>query len=200
MKPLQLSFSKSAALYEQLPPDKGNEVVIIGYSNVGKSSLINKICNHKGMAKTSRTPGRTQLLNVFEHDENSRLIDAPGYGFARVSAATRANWKAQLANYLSERQCLKGIIIVIDIRRGLREIDQMVINWSNQNDLPILLVLNKSDKISRAQQAKQALAIKQGTEHCTDRSIITSSCLKSTGMPLIIDQLQQWLTQHKKHT
>ena len=195
MKPLQLSFSKSAALYEQLPPDQGNEVVIIGYSNVGKSSLINKICNNKQMAKTSRTPGRTQLLNVFVHDETSRLIDAPGYGFARVSAATRENWKNQLANYLSERQCLKGIIIVIDIRRGLREIDELVIDWSNQNELPILLVLNKADKLPRAQQAKQMQHIQKSTESCSNRQIISSSCLKSTGIPLIIDQLQHWLSQ-----
>jgi GTP-binding protein len=195
MKPLKLQFLKSAAKFEQLPPDEGVEIVFIGYSNVGKSSLINKICHQKSMAKTSRTPGRTQLFNIFTHDENSRIVDVPGYGYAKATASHQEEWRTRLQHYLIHRQSLKCILLVCDIRRDPREIDQTIIEWTTENDMPLLLVLNKIDKLSKNEQMKHRQKYQNMADGHQKLRLYLCSCLKSTGITNLTDDLRAMLQE-----
>ncbi len=195
MKPLKLQFLKSAAKFEQLPPDEGTEIIFIGYSNVGKSSLINKICHQKSMAKTSRTPGRTQLFNIFTHDQHSRIIDVPGYGYAKATASHQEEWRNRLQHYLVHRQSLKCILLVCDIRRDPREIDETIIHWTSENKIPLLLVLNKIDKLSKNEQIKYR---NKYQSICLDHPrlrLYLCSCLKSTGITNLTDDLRSILQE-----
>jgi GTP-binding protein len=192
MKPLALSFLKSAAQYSDLPPDNGFEIIIAGYSNVGKSSLINAIANIKNLAKCSKTPGRTQLFNIFTLDEKRRLMDLPGYGFAKVPGKSRQLWEARLTEYLSIRQCLKGVMIITDIRRGLRPLDIDLIEFCHQYELPLCIILNKADKLSK-QACLQAKQIICDTLDIDSSLVIVTSCSKRTGIDKTISQLLLWL-------
>lgn len=192
MKPLPLKFLKSAAKYDDLSEDSGFEVIMSGYSNVGKSSLINAIANTKNLAKCSKTPGRTQLFNIFTIDDERRLLDLPGYGFAKVSGKKQQNWADQFTHYLSIRQCLQGVIIVTDIRRGLRPIDIDLLNFCHENDIRLGLVLNKADKLSRQQalKAKQTLV---NTLKLSENEILLCSCTKKTGVEAVTNLIATWL-------
>lgn len=189
MKILPLKFDKSADKYEQLPPDTGREVVFIGYSNVGKSSLINRLCNQKNMARTSRTPGRTRLFNIFAIDANNRVIDMPGYGYAKVSAKAVADWQAKLQHYLVNRECLEGILLVCDIRREIRPADETVINWAKDSDMPLIIALNKSDKLNKSEQNQSLKRFQAAIESHPKATIIPCSCLKSTGITALVDAI-----------
>lgn len=193
MKPLPLKFQKSAASYTDLPPDTGFEIILSGYSNVGKSSIINAISNNKSLAKCSKTPGRTQLFNLFSLDDSRRILDLPGYGFAKVSNKTQQSWAERLGHYLGVRQSLKGIMIITDIRRGLRPLDIDIIDFCHENSLPVCVVLNKSDKLSK-QQALKAKQVIINTSKLQDSEILLSSCSKKTGVENIIAQISSWLS------
>ncbi|MDC3180610.1 ribosome biogenesis GTP-binding protein YihA/YsxC [Gammaproteobacteria bacterium] len=193
MKPLQLKFIKSAAKFEQLPEDQGCEIVFIGYSNVGKSSLINKICHQKSMAKISRTPGRTQLFNIFDYTENSRIIDVPGYGYAKAARSHQEAWQDRLQHYLVHRQSLKAALLVCDIRRDPRETDLTIIHWSRENDMPLILVLNKIDKLSRNEQQKQLKHYQVVVQDHPKLKIHLCSCLKSIGISDLVHHLRTLL-------
>lgn len=193
MKPLPLSFLKSAAVYQDLPEDSGFEVILAGYSNVGKSSVINAISNVKNLAKCSKTPGRTQLFNIFKLDNERRLLDLPGYGFAKVSTKTQDKWAERFTHYLSIRQCLKGVMIITDIRRGLRPIDIDLMNFCHENDIPLSIILNKSDKLSK-QQANNAKQLLLNTFKLTSEQVILCSCTKKTGLESIVSHISSWLS------
>lgn len=163
--PLPISFLKSVAKLKQLPKDQGAEVAFIGRSNSGKSTAINSITGKKGLAKASKTPGRTQLLNFFQMDEHLRLVDLPGYGFANVPNDVQANWEKIITNYLKTRKSLKGLIITMDIRHPLKSQDQAMLTLASHLQIPAYILLTKADKLTRNQAvntlklASQQLAI-----------------------------------------
>ncbi|MFZ0219211.1 MAG: ribosome biogenesis GTP-binding protein YihA/YsxC [Candidatus Aquirickettsiella sp.] len=146
-------FLKSAAQLEQLPPDQGAEVAFIGRSNSGKSTALNSITGKKGLAKTSKTPGRTQLLNFFQISEHLRLVDLPGYGFANVPDDKKADWEKTIATYLKIRKSLKGLVITMDIRHPLKDRDQAMLKWASHYQIPVHILLTKADKLTRSQAA-----------------------------------------------
>src|SRR5262245_48745088 len=123
-------FLKSAARVSQLPPDLGYEVAFAGRSNAGKSSALNCLTGIKNLARTSKTPGRTQLINLFQLDEERRLVDLPGYGYAKVAMQVKMDWQQNLAHYLEVRNSLKGLVLLMDIRHPLKDLDKMMVDWA----------------------------------------------------------------------
>ena len=150
------SFISSADAPGQFVPDKGVEVAVAGRSNAGKSSAINTIVNRRNFARTSKTPGRTQLVNFFDLGQGRRLVDLPGYGFARVSDAKRRHWGELLQAYFEGRASLTGLILVVDIRRRLTDFDEQMLALAESVSLPVHVLLTKADKLKRG-QAKTAL-------------------------------------------
>lgn len=139
-----------------LPPDE-LEIAFVGRSNSGKSSALNALAGVRKLARVSKTPGRTQLINFFRLAPGRRLVDLPGYGFARVPPAVQASWQRLLESYLADRPVLRGLVITVDIRRGLTDLDRQMLAWAASLDLPARVLLTKADKVSRGQAAKQRL-------------------------------------------
>ncbi len=152
----KVRFLLSANRAQQFPEDGGTEVAIAGRSNAGKSSAINAITARKALARTSKTPGQTQLLNFFELDTGRRLVDLPGYGFAKVPAALRAHWKELVGEYMRTRRSLEGLLLVVDARRGLAQEDADLIEWMLEGGRRTHLLLSKCDKLTR-NEARQTL-------------------------------------------
>jgi GTP-binding protein len=142
-------FLTSAARLSHAPPDEGYEIAFAGRSNAGKSSAINRICQQRGLARTSKTPGRTQLLNFFALDDSRRLVDLPGYGYAKVSLPVKRQWQGTLTDYLERRRCLRGLILLMDVRHPLKDYDRQMIAWAGSIPLPLHCVLTKCDKLRR---------------------------------------------------
>jgi len=143
-------FVKSAAKFEQLPEDIGREFAIVGRSNAGKSTFLNILTGQKSLAKTSKTPGRTQLMNVFALAlADRRIVDLPGYGFAKVAQSQRFDWEKHLGEYLASRQSLAGVVLLMDIRHPLQELDVNMLAYLIKYQLPIYILLTKSDKLSK---------------------------------------------------
>jgi GTP-binding protein len=149
-----IKFLLSAARLEQLPADVGREVAFIGGSNVGKSSAINVIAGVKGLARAGKTPGVTRLINVFTIDANRRLIDLPGYGYAKAAKHERIGWEEAVNDYLLNRRNLAGLFLLMDIRHPFKEQDLVLLDFARQNNLPLVVLLNKADKLTRAEQQK----------------------------------------------
>ncbi|HCS89281.1 MAG: YihA family ribosome biogenesis GTP-binding protein [Thiohalocapsa sp. PB-PSB1] len=143
------TFQIAAARLRDAPADTGFEVAFAGRSNAGKSSAINALCHQRRLARTSKTPGRTQQLVFFRLDDERRLVDLPGYGFARVSLALKADWQALMGHYLEQRQCLRALVVVMDIRHPLTEFDRQMLTWCIAARRPLLLLLTKADKLGR---------------------------------------------------
>ena len=141
------SFIKSASQADQCPADQGLEVAFAGRSNAGKSSALNTL-THARLARTSKTPGRTQLINFFGLDESHRLVDLPGYGYAKVPLELKEHWKLHLDAYLTQRNSLAGVVLVMDIRHPLSGFDRMMLEWADVTGLPAHILLSKSDKLS----------------------------------------------------
>ncbi len=150
-------FLTSASEPRQFVPDRGSEVAFAGRSNAGKSSAINAILGRRAIARTSKSPGRTQLINFFLLQDEQRLVDLPGYGYARVSRTTREHWRVLLQAYFEGRRSLSGLILVVDSRRGLGDFDAQMLSWAKALDCPAHVLLTKADKLSR-EQAQRALA------------------------------------------
>jgi GTP-binding protein len=148
-------FIKSAVKPSQYPPADPPEIAFAGRSNVGKSSLINKLLNRRRLVKTSSTPGRTQLINFFSINENFTFVDLPGYGYAKAPLHIRKTWGPMVETYLSSRKTLKGVVLIMDIRRIPREGERDLINWLNHYRIASILVLTKIDKLSKTKQGKQ---------------------------------------------
>jgi GTP-binding protein len=146
-------FLTSANRPEQFLADEGAEVAFAGRSNAGKSSAINAIVGHRQLARTSKTPGRTQLVNFFHLAPGQRLVDLPGYGFARVTPGTRAHWRSLLETYFESRRSLRGLFLSVDIRRSIGELDLQMLAWCGALDRPVHVLLTKSDKLSRSAAA-----------------------------------------------
>ena len=150
----QAQFVCSAHTHHEWPIDSGSEIAVAGRSNVGKSSAINAITGRTGLARTSKTPGRTRQIVFFDLTPDHRLVDLPGYGFARTSHELRQHWQKTINRYFSTRQALRGLILPIDIRRGLMAMDQEMLNWCRHHTLPVHLLLTKRDKLSRSAAQK----------------------------------------------
>ena len=156
-------FVGSFPSHEDLPFDEGDEIAFCGRSNSGKSSVINALTKNKKLAKTSKTPGRTQAINLFclKDNENKRLIDLPGYGYAKVSKSKRQEWGLVIDEYLNMRKSLKGLVIIMDIRHPLKESDQMLLDWCKETQTPFLMILNKADKLSKNKSYNEQEKIKK---------------------------------------
>ena len=152
-------FVTSAVKKAQYPPEGLPEIAFAGRSNVGKSSLINTLVNRKHLVKTSSTPGRTQLINFFDINSNLTFVDLPGYGYARVPVAVQKKWGPMIETYLSSRKTLKGVVIIMDIRRQPHEEEQNLIGWLDHFSIAQILVLTKTDKLSKTKLIKQQDAI-----------------------------------------
>jgi GTP-binding protein len=192
----QARFDMSAAKLSQLPADEGREVAFAGRSNAGKSSAINRITGQKSLARTSKTPGRTQLINFFTLDDTRRLVDLPGYGYARVSEDVKRRWQKTMEQYLASRQSLQGIILLMDIRHPLKEVDQQLLAWCWNVGMPAHVLLTKADKLKRGQAQNTLLKFRRDLEK-SDPAGLTSvqlfSALKGTGMDEVYKVLDHWL-------
>ncbi|MCP4982205.1 MAG: YihA family ribosome biogenesis GTP-binding protein [Gammaproteobacteria bacterium] len=187
----QAKFTTSAFDLSQLLADDGAEVAFAGRSNSGKSSAINCLTRQKGLCKTSKTPGRTQLINFFELEPDKYLVDLPGYGFAKVSKKMRNHWDQVLSTYLLRRQSLRGLVIVVDIRRGISDLDQALVDLLGHS-LPLHILLTKSDKLSRSAILK-VVAKTEAQLEGQQQSVSTLSILNRQGLELLEQKCRQWL-------
>ncbi len=188
------TFIKSASQVDQCPADVGLEVAFAGRSNAGKSSALNTL-THARLARTSKTPGRTQLINFFGLDEQRRLVDLPGYGYAKVPLALKEHWKQHLDAYLTQRDCLVGLVLVMDVRHPLSDFDRMMLDWANVSGLPAHVLLSKADKLAYG-AAKNALLKVQTTlrkEFGNRATVQLFSAPKRQGLDEAYAVLEDWL-------
>lgn len=196
LKYVSARFLISAPSLASCPADSGAEVAFAGRSNAGKSSAINVITQQKALARTSRTPGRTQLINFFSLGENSqcRLVDLPGYGFAKVPEKVKLEWQRHLAEYLQKRASIKGLVLVMDVRHPLTEFDLTLLDVADERELPVHILLTKADKLKRG-AAKAALQlVRTRLQEWQDLvTIQLFSALKREGVEEAHQRLDQWL-------
>ena len=214
----QTRFYLSAPAPEQLPADRGAEVAFAGRSNAGKSSALNAITDQKALARVSKTPGRTQQINVFpvgdaileaptvdrhdsvdpasvdRHDPAYRLIDLPGYGYAKAPPAMRAHWQEALPRYLETRKSLRGLILIMDVRHAMGPLDTQMLDWCAAADLPVHVLLSKADKLSRGAAGNQLQRVRsQALKCCQGASVQLFSSSTRTGVAEARSCLDQWL-------
>lgn len=187
-------FLKSAAKLSQCPENIEREVAFAGRSNAGKSSALNCLTDNKKLARTSKTPGRTQLINYFQLGESSlALVDLPGYGFAKVPVAKKNEWQRELGNYLENRDALIGLVLLMDIRHPLKEFDVAMLDWAEKVKMPVHLLLTKADKLKRGPAQAALLQVKKA---CANRrntiTVQTFSSLSGDGLKLLQKQLNTW--------
>ena len=191
-------FTTSAPSLKQCPDDVGCEVAFAGRSNAGKSSAINTLTRNKNLARTSKTPGRTQMINFFQLGEAQRLVDLPGYGYAKVPVAMKAQWDRHMAEYLQARKSLGGLILLMDIRHPLQDYDRQILNWAAQAGLPVHILLTKSDKLKRGPAQSTLLKVESFLREMdpgiTLLTVQTFSSLKKLGLPELEAQLNHWLS------
>ena len=186
-------FLTSAPNLKSLPEDSGIEIAFAGRSNAGKSTALNALTNQKNLARTSKTPGRTQLINLFEVEPQCKLVDLPGYGYAAVPEQMKQQWQHTLGEYLQKRECLAGIIVLMDIRHPLKDLDQQMIEWAVSADLPILLLLTKADKLSQSERSKQVKMVREAIlPFQGDIQVEAFSALKRTGIDQLAAKLDSW--------
>lgn len=191
-------FLTSAPTLAQCPPDSGVEVAFAGRSNAGKSSAINALTRQKALARTSKTPGRTQLINFFalEGGEDKRLVDLPGYGFAKVPESVKREWQRHLAEYLQRRAALRGLVLVMDVRHPLSEFDEMMLGWADEQDMAVHILLTKADKLKSGAAKAALLQVRQRLHEWEDLvSVQLFSALKRQGLDEACARLDGWLAE-----
>lgn len=161
------NFTQSASKLSECPNDAGREIAFAGRSNAGKSSAINKLTGQKKLARTGKTPGRTQLINFFDLTEEQRLVDLPGYGYAKVSQSKKLQWQKHLLHYLEERRSLSALILVMDVRHPLQSFDTMMLDWAKRYEMPCHILLTKSDKLSKNEAKKAFFTVEKITKELT---------------------------------
>ncbi len=190
----QAAFLTSANKINQLPPDEGAEVAFAGRSNAGKSSALNAITDNRGLAKTSKTPGRTQLINFFALDESHHLVDLPGYGYAKVPLAVKQHWQQVLSTYLLKRQSLKGLVLLMDIRHPLKEFDRQMLDWCQQQQMPVHILLTKADKLKRGAASSTLHKLRKELKPCYPQATAQLfSAHDKQGLEEARRKLEQWL-------
>ena len=195
----QAQYTISATQLSELPVDEGIEVAFAGRSNAGKSSAINTITDQKSLARTSKTPGRTQMINFFNLDEIRSLVDLPGYGYAKVPEKVKIRWQQTLGKYLETRQSLRGLVLMMDIRHPLKEFDLQMIKWANNAELSVHILLTKSDKLKRgAANSCLLLVNKELQKKELLASVQLFSSLNQQGKQEAIKQLNQWFYPEDK--
>lgn len=193
-------FITSAPTLSQCPEDSGTEVAFAGRSNAGKSSAINALTQQKALARTSRTPGRTQLINYFGlmNGSSQRLVDLPGYGYAKVPEAVKLEWQHHLADYLRRRNTLRGLILLMDVRHPLTEFDQMMLGLADERDLPVHILLTKADKLKKGPANASLQKVRSQLGEWEDLvSVQLFSALKKDGITALSERLDQWLALPK---
>ena len=183
----------SAAGDRDLPPEDGPEVAIAGRSNAGKSSFLNRIAGHRQLARVSKTPGRTQLLNFFEIRSGGRLVDLPGYGYAKATRNAQAAWQKSVNTYLSYRDSLAGVVLVMDIRHPFQPFDEEMLNWSAASELPLHILLNKADKLKSGARSQALMAARKRLVDAPTVTVQAYSALKGLGQLEAIAEIQQMI-------
>ena len=190
----QAHYTISATQLSELPDDIGREVAFAGRSNAGKSSAINTITEQKALARISKTPGRTQMINFFSLDDQHSLVDLPGYGYAKVPEKMKIRWQQTLGKYLETRQSLQGLVMMMDIRHPLKEFDIQMLKWANASNLPVHILLTKADKLKRgAAMATMHKVTAELTKLQLTASAQLFSSLNKTGKDEAVTQLNNWL-------
>lgn len=195
MKPIrrlleQAEYLISVHKLSQLPPDHGIEVAVAGRSNAGKSSLINRLCRRKALARTSRTPGRTQQLVFFRLDGQRHLVDLPGYGYAAVGAELKRHWQGLIQRYLEKRAALAGLVIVMDIRHPLKDMDLQLAQFALDRGLPLHLVLTKADKIGHGKRVEAVRTVRQQLGEFASVQVFSAS--SGLGEQELEDRIGDW--------
>jgi GTP-binding protein len=189
-------FVMSAPDIRHLPSDEGIEVAFAGRSNAGKSSALNTLTQQKALARISKTPGRTQLINLFEVEPGIRLVDLPGYGYAQVPEEMKIKWQRSLGEYLQMRNSLKGLIVLMDIRHPLKDLDRQMIEWAVAVGTPVMLLLTKADKLaSGARQAQVKMVREAVKEYMGDIQVEAFSSLKKQGVDKLSQKLDTWFNE-----
>ncbi len=187
------SFLTSAAQYSQLPADRGMEVAFAGCSNAGKSSTLNALTRNKGLARTSKTPGRTQLINLFALEGERRLVDLPGFGYAKVPPKMKELWQKNIDQYLRDRTCLCGIVLVTDIRHPLKSFECDMMAWSVIAGVPMLVVLNKMDKLSKQASLITAQKVQAHSDAVGGNiTVLPFSAMRNLGVDDMVKVLDGW--------
>jgi GTP-binding protein len=176
-----------------LPLDCGAEVAFAGRSNAGKSTLLNRVCGQRALARTSKTPGRTQHMVCYSLDEDKRLIDLPGWGYAEVPKSLLAHWQSTLPNYLRSRRSLVGLVLVVDARRGLQEEEREFVDWAQAAGIAVEIALNKADKLNQRQRSNLLAEMRTLTTH-SQLGFGLVSALKGTGIELLRERIESWLS------
>jgi GTP-binding protein len=189
--PLQLRFVTSAPGVGHLPPTRG-EIAIVGRSNVGKSSVINAVANRKGLAKVSKTPGRTQLLNLFELPDGTSVLDLPGYGFANAPAHVRAGWPAMIEGYLLGRENLHAVVLLIDAEVGPTGNDRETLAWLRTHGLPVQVVATKHDKVRPSRRDARRAELAEGCE-LSPAEVLWVSAAKGTNIEELRGRMLRWI-------
>ncbi|NJA04732.1 YihA family ribosome biogenesis GTP-binding protein [Methylococcaceae bacterium WWC4] len=195
MNPLyhQASFVASAPRLQDAPPDQGMEIAFAGRSNAGKSSAINTLVQQNALARVSKTPGRTQLLNFFRIDDERKLVDLPGYGYAKVPEAMKREWQQMMETYLKNRKALSGIVLVMDIRHPLTDFDWQMVEWCEVSKLPLHILLTKADKLKFGAAKTTLLQVQRDLSRA---EIVVSlqlfSALNKTGIDDVHQVLDEW--------
>jgi GTP-binding protein len=186
-------FITSAPDIRHLPEDQGIEVAFAGRSNAGKSSALNRLTNQRSLAKTSKTPGRTQLINLFKVRDHCHIVDLPGYGFAQVPLEMKKKWQKSLGEYLQKRECLKGLVVLMDIRHPMKDLDQQMIYWAVDSGIPVQVLLTKADKLKSGARKAQLLKIRDASlAFGGDVSVDMFSSLKGIGVDQLRAKLDTW--------
>lgn len=188
-------FLQSAATLADCPPDAGAEVAFAGRSNAGKSSALNALTGQGKLARTSKTPGRTRLLNFFAIGPGQRLVDLPGYGYARVPKAMKEDWDRHLAAYLQARRSLRGLVLLMDIRHPLQDFDRHLLHWAQQAALPVHVLLTKADKLNRGPAQAVLLGVRRELARQGQTAVTaqTFSAHNHAGVEELAERLEEWL-------
>ena len=189
-------YHKAVYLYSahqltQLPDDTGKEIVFAGRSNAGKSSVINALARQKSLARTSKAPGRTRQINFFDVGADMRLVDLPGYGYARAPDSLRQHWGQLINAYLERRRCLAGLVLIVDIRRCLTELDRQMLDWCENKAMPVHVLLNKADKLSRSAAGQSLITVENSLKE--NAGVQLFSAAKKHGLEELCRVLDIWL-------
>lgn len=190
-------FFQSAPNLAQCPTEVAAEVAFAGRSNAGKSSAINTLTGNKKLARTSKTPGRTQLINYFQLDDHRALVDLPGYGYAKVPQSIKKQWDKNLSTYLHEREPLKGLVLLMDVRHPMQEFDTMMLNWAIEREMPVHILLTKADKLKKGPAKNTLLAVQKSLADAQVEDLVSAqlfSSLKNDGITQLISVLNVMLT------